>query len=395
MSAVIVDGLILVLVLAFAALGYAHGFIQSVSSFVGVVIGVLVGIRLAVLVGRHIDAAATRIGVVMAIVVLCAIAGQTIANYGARFVRLRLRRTSLSRLDRVLGGVVSAVVAVFLCWTIALPLAGSPIPRLSAAIKDSRLMPLIDEAMPPAARDLYAAMRNAVTVDGLPDVVGPLSTTDATPVSAPQSGLPSTPAIVAAGKSIVKVEGLASTCSLIIDGSGFVFAEHRVMTNAHVVAGTSSVKVRIGSSSYPATVVYDDEQTDVAVLDVPDMPLTPLAINTVRLPHNADIVVAGYPGGGAYQTQAGKVRSSGYVTGPTFRGTGTVARDVYSLAAKVIKGNSGGPLLDSSGAVVGLIFASAADNSDVGYALTQPEFAVAVAKGQAATAPVSSGACYG
>ena len=133
--------------------------------------------------------------------------------------------------------------------------------------------------MPGAARNLYASIRQSVAAGGLPDVLGPFGVSDAVEVSPPDPGLPSTQAIVTAGKSVVKVEGSAPSCSRIIDGSGFVVSPQHVMTNSHVVAGTTSVKLKTVSGTYDATVVYNDESTDLAVLYAPKLQLPALTVN--------------------------------------------------------------------------------------------------------------------
>ncbi len=391
----IVDAIVVVLVGCFAALGYHHGLIQSMASFVGFVVGLVIGIRLAVFVGSRIDTVATRIGAVVAVLVLFAIGGQALANFVGIRIKKSVRWSSARRVDRVLGGLVSATIAVLLCWVVALPLAVSTSPQVSAAIKSSKLLPLIDDVVPNSARDLYASVKQSISSQGLPDVLGPLTRSTAVEVGPPKAGLPSTPAIVQAGKSVVKVQGTADQCSRIIDGSGFVFAPERVLTNSHVIAGTSSVEVQTVNGVRDATVVYDDEQTDVAVLKVPGLTLPSLPINPKRAVFDDDAVVAGYPGGGAYDAQAAKIRTSGEISGPNFRDTGTVVRDVYALKAHVIKGNSGGPLLAPDGSVLGVVFASATDNSEVGYALTQGQVSGALATGAKATKQVDTRSCAG
>ena len=331
----------------------------------------------------------------MAALVLCAIGGQAIANVIGVKLKKRIHWTSARHADRILGGAISAVIAILLCWIVALPLAASSAPRVSAAIKSSKVLPVIDGVMPDRAGELYASIKQSISNQGLPDVLGPLARSNAVDVGTSEPGLPSTAAIVQAGKSVVKVQGTAKSCSLIIAGSGFVFAPERVMTNAHVVAGTSSIEVQTVDGNLDAEVVYVDEQTDVAVLRVPGLKLPALMVNRSRAASNDDAVVAGYPAGGPYSAQAAKIRTSGAISGPNFRDTGTVVRDVYVLKAHVIKGNSGGPLLAPDGSVIGVIFASATDNAEVGYALTQDQVANALTDGAKAKDAVYAGACHG
>ena len=70
-------------------------------------------------------------------------------------------------------------------------------------------------------------------------------------------------------------------------------------------------------------------------------------------------------------------------------------RDVYALRAEVRSGNSGGPLLDPQGRVVGLVFAASVDDPSTGYALTPDEVRPALDAGRTAEAAVSTGSCTG
>lgn len=389
----IVDAIIVVAVVGFAVSGYLHGLISSVASFLGFVVGLIIGIRLAVLFGARIESSSTRIAVVLVVIIALGAAGQFLFSYLAGRLRRRMTWEPARAVDRVLGGLVSAVAAVVVCWLLAVPLAGSPLPAVSSAVKDSALVKVIDDGMPRPLGGLYGALQQLLANQGLPDVVDPLNSTSARSVGPPEPGLAGTAPITAARPSIVKVHGRADSCSRVIDGSGFVFAKDRIMTNAHVLAGTSSVEIETVDGTFAAVPVYIDEDVDIAVLKTSGFDRPPLALADAPVRAGADVVVAGHPGGGDYQAQAARVRGSGRVTGPTFRRDDTVVRDVYALRAEVIPGNSGGPLLAPDGRVLGVVFASAADNPDVGYALTDAEIQAAVQAGATRTQPVATGAC--
>jgi len=70
-----------------------------------------------------------------------------------------------------------------------------------------------------------------------------------------------------------------------------------------------------------------------------------------------------------------------------------VQRDVYALFGQVRAGNSGGPLLATDGSVLGVVFASAIDDPDTGYALTATEVSDTITTGGAAKATVGTGEC--
>jgi S1-C subfamily serine protease len=193
--------------------------------------------------------------------------------------------------------------------------------------------------------------------------------------------------------SVVKISGVAPSCSRQIDGSGFVYADERVMTNAHVLAGVSDPIVSAEGEEYDATTVYVDEETDVAVLAVPGLPQVPLTFVDGPAEPGDDAIIMGYPGGGDLFVGPARVRDQGDISGPDFRNTRTVVRDVYALFGEVRAGNSGGPLFDPEGRVLGVVFASAIDDPQTGYALTADEVAEAARTGQQATAEAATGPC--
>jgi hypothetical protein len=101
----------------------------------------------------------------------------------------------------------------------------------------------------------------------------------------------------------------------------------------------------------------------------------------------------GYPGGGDFFVGPARVRDRGEISGPDFRDTRTVVRDVYALFGDVRAGNSGGPLFAPDGSVLGVVFASAIDDPSTGYALTAQQVAAAARTGSTAQGEVGTGPC--
>lgn len=389
-----IDLLIVAFALVFAISGYRHGLITSAASFVGFLIGVLIGAQFAGPLAETItDSAIAR--VIIALVVVFGLAGLGQFGVGLLGARLRKRVTwEPARLvDSLLGTVVSALTVLIVAWVVATPLAGSPFPSLASQVRQSQVLQAVDGAMPNGVRTLYTSLRDSLTRQGLPDVLDPLTQTIVPDVDAPDESLLASPVVAAVEGSVVKVSGDAPSCSRGITGSGFVFAEERVMTNAHVLAGVDDPRVEAEGETYAATIVYIDEPTDIAVLDVPDLPQVPLAFSTAPLDSGDDALIMGYPGGGPLTVGPARVRALGDITGPDFRSQSTVTRDVYSLYGQVRSGNSGGPLLAPDGSVVGVVFAAAIDDPQTGYALSAAQVSGAIAAGGGPTAEVDSGAC--
>ena len=111
-------------------------------------------------------------------------------------------------------------------------------------------------------------------------------------------------------RSVVKVRGVAQSCSRRIEGSGFVYATDRVMTNAHVVAGTKSTTVEVNGSQKKAIVVAYDPDRDLAVLYVKGLnaPVDALRRRRKAVETNADAIVIGYPLDGPYNAQSARIR---------------------------------------------------------------------------------------
>ena len=198
-----------------------------------------------------------------------------------------------------------------------------------------------------------------------------------------------------AKRSIVKVVGTAPGCGKVLEGSGFVFGRHRVMTNAHVVGGVDEPTVQVGGEGrrYDAKVVLYDWQRDIAVLDVPSLNAPALRFARADADSGKSAIVAGFPENGGYDVRSARIRGRIQANGPDIYHRGTVGRDVYSLYATVRQGNSGGPLLTPSGEVYGVVFAKSLDDSRTGYALTADEVSEDISKGRTAERQVDSQGC--
>jgi S1-C subfamily serine protease len=167
-----------------------------------------------------------------------------------------------------------------------------------------------------------------------------------------------------------------------------------MITNAHVVAGTDKVQVEtFDSGLLDATVVSYDPETDVAILKVPGLraPVLPLAPRPATTGSSG--LVLGYPHDGPYTASAARVRDRINLRGPDIYNASTVVRNVYTVRAVVRSGNSGGPLLDGSGQVLGLVFGAAVDNDQTGFVLADNEIADDIAAAPNRSAAVSTGVC--
>jgi len=164
------------------------------------------------------------------------------------------------------------------------------------------------------------------------------------------------------------------------------------MSNAHVVAGADSVTIEADGKTYDAGVVSYDPNADISILDVPNLPITPLQFAEQPAPKGTDAVVMGYPGGGDFLATPARVREIIELNGPDIYRSTTVTREVYTVRGTVRQGNSGGPMINRAGKVLGVVFGAAVDDADTGFVLTAKEVERQLAK-VGNTQRVATGTC--
>jgi S1-C subfamily serine protease len=178
----------------------------------------------------------------------------------------------------------------------------------------------------------------------------------------------------------------------VLEGTGFVIAPNRVMSNAHVVAGSDSVTVEAEGKTYEATVVSYDPDADISILDVPTLPQPPLVFADQPAKTGTDAVVLGFPGGGDFVATPARVREIIELSGPDIYKSKTVNREVYTIRGIVRQGNSGGPMINRAGQVIGVVFGAGVDDNDTGFVMTTDEVSRQLAK-IGNTSKVPTGAC--
>lgn len=377
----------------FAVSGYRQGFVVGVLSFVGFLGGGVLGAQVAPSLARSGPLAGfPQAGVGLLVVFAAASLGQLLATLIGGALRNRLTWRPARVVDALAGAGVSVVGLLLVAWLVGTAVASSPFTTLASQVRRSQVLTNVDALVPRGARTLFSSFRRLVDDRGFPEVFGGLVPTQVRPIEPPDPTVAGSQAVAAARSRVFKITGVAPSCSRRIEGTGFLFAPGRVMTNAHVLAGVTSPSVEAGGQMFGATVVLYDSDRDVAVLSVPGLSRPPLAFAGPAAPGKSAIVV-GYPQDGPFRADAARIRGTQAARGPDIYQARTVTRQIYAIRARVRPGNSGGPLLDTAGAVYGVVFAAAADDPETGYALTAREVAVDAAAGRAATAPVSTRGC--
>ncbi|RCV49854.1 MarP family serine protease, partial [Marinitenerispora sediminis] len=341
------DAVLIVLVVVFALSGYRQGFIVGVLSFAGFIGGgVLAALGTPHLIQRIVHQPGQQALIAIAVVFLAAAMGQFVASYIGALVRNRVTWNSARVLDAMGGALVSGVSVLLVAWLIGSAVANSAIPVINSQVQNSRVLQAVDSAMPDAAYLWFSKFRRIVDQSAFPQVFSGLGSGEPAEVAPPDPDVLNTQGLRDASQSVVKVLGTAPSCQRRVEGTGFVYAPERIMTNAHVVAGVQEdlrVVTRSGQQ-LTATVVLYDPQQDIAVLDVPGLQLTPLSFEE-QASKGDDAVVAGYPRNQGFTVVPARIRAEQTARGPDFYHSQQVSREIYQVRAVVQPGNSGGPLL--------------------------------------------------
>jgi S1-C subfamily serine protease len=137
-------------------------------------------------------------------------------------------------------------------------------------------------------------------------------------------------------------------------GSGFAVDENHILTNAHVVDGARKIDAASDRFTVPAEVVLADPRNDIALLRVERaLPATARFRSAIDIHLGEDVIVLGFPLQGLLGS--GPTATGGNVSALCGIGNDT---SVLQFSAPIASGNSGGPILDQSGLVVGLVHAS-------------------------------------
>jgi S1-C subfamily serine protease len=383
-----VDWVIVAFCFLLAIYGYLQGFIVGVLSLFGFALGAFIGTRIGPLLlpaGSH-SQYAPLFGLLGAL-----LAGGVLAS-GFEGVglhaRARIRLPGLRTLDGLLGAALTACVGLGIAWIVgAVALDSTTSASFKTKLERSQILRGLDELLPPSGPILHALAR----FDPLPALHGPVAN-----VPQPTPAILHSHAVRTAAPSVVRIVGTA--CGLGVEGSGWVAAPGIVVTNAHVVAGENDTRVEVAGNApgLPAQAIDFDPHNDIAILHVPGLAARPLSL-APSAPSGTSVAILGYPEDGPFDAGSGRIGDTVDIDTEDAYGNGPVLRSVTEFLGRVRPGNSGGPLVDSSGHVVATVFAAltGASKSGAGFAvpdtLVQQHLKVAEARGAA----VGTGPCAG
>jgi S1-C subfamily serine protease len=397
----LLDLILIALIAAFAVAGYRQGFIIGVLSLAGFFVGVTLGAVIAPSVSRALARSLSLQAFIAILVVFgMAVLGMMVASGLGVAVRSRLTGRPATLIDSLGGAAVNVLAVLIVAWLIGSFVDNAPFPTISRQVNGSEVLRTVDRVMPHDTLNLpvFPQLRRLLANGLYTQVFSAIGEENGANVPAPDLNLLKSASISAAmfrvEPSIVKIMGVASSCSLEIEGSGFVISPHHVLTNAHVVAGVTGGPTVFATNGarYPARVVLYDPKDDLAVLDVPGLTASPLTF-APSAPDGTNALVAGYPLNHGFTVRPARVGRGENAYGSNIYQTSFVNRQIYPIRAQIEPGNSGGPLLSVSGQVYGVVFAASTSMADTGYALTASEVAGDATAGSTETVPVSTQAC--
>ena len=276
------DWLLVGLVLLYALSGYWQGFVTGAFATAGLLLGGLIGVWLAPFaLGDAAPSLLVSLGALFIVIVSASI-GQALLQFGGARIRDHIRWQPVRALDAVGGAALSAAAVLLVSWALGVAVSGSGITGITAQVRNSAVLGQVDQVLPAAADDLLGAFNDVVGAGFFPRYLEPFAPERIVGVRPGPERILTDPDVEDAEASVLKIRG-NNSCGRGVEGSGFVYADGRVMTNAHVVAGVPDPEVEINGDAVSAEVVHYDPDLDVAVLAVDTSGLPALELRPDRV----------------------------------------------------------------------------------------------------------------
>ena len=370
----LVDGLIVVFLIVSAIVGWQRGALTSFLALIGLVAGGVIGITIAPHTMALTNNPTWKPLVGLIGVAVLALVGHSAATVAGQYLANRFRSPKVVGVDAGLGAVLQVVATMVVIWMLTVPLASTKPGQINDALRDSSLLAATSQVMPPVAARVPAYLAQMLNESGMPVIPAPNAT-----AQQPADNRPPNPnsinskMVEATRPSVVRVLGEAPQCERLLQGTGFTAAPNTIITNAHVVAGTDKVTIETVAGVAEASVVYYNPQEDIAVLHSPELPLKPLEMPREPVAPGTETVVMGFPESGPFSAEAGRVANRLIIDGPDIYGATRIEREAYAVRGSIRQGNSGGPMVDLNGKVLGVVFGQSMEDSKLGYVLTNEQ----------------------
>lgn len=384
------DLFIILFLVAAVIRGTEVGFVRQFCSTVGFFTGLFLGAWVNGLVSGSVGTPGAKALLALLIVVGSALMFMIFGEYFGLMAKLRLRDARLTnRADKVLGAALSVVTLLAAVWLGATILRAVPDSGWQRQVRNSRVIAVLESRLP-SGPEVLSQLGHLIDPNSFPQVFTGLEPALKTDAPLPDMG-ELNPAVQKVRPSVVKIEG--EGCNSIVEGSGFVAGDNLVVTNAHVVAGVDKPFVLDQGGRHKARVVLFDPDMDVAILRANNLTGKPLPLDSETAPNGTPAAVLGYPSGAGFTAGPGVLLETFQARGRNIYNQGQTVREVYSVKANIVHGNSGGPLIDKDGEVIGVIFAKSVNYASVGYALTIAQVLDKINEARGLTAQVSTRSC--
>lgn len=384
----IIDIAILIFCISALYRGREIGFVRQLCSTAGFFGGLFLGAYLQQYTVRIAHTDSARTAVTLLTTLGCALILLSIGEYIGIKLKRKVLLKPINRFDNGFGGILSIISLLLTVWLTAAIISSLPFPSVQSALRSSSIVSGLNRILP-SAPVIISDLGRLVDPNGFPQVfIG--NEPSPSNVSVPSLG-DLQAAVNRDRASVVKIEGQG--CGGVVEGSGFVSGSNLIATNAHVVAGIKHPYVQDDNGTHSSTVIWFDPSLDFAILRVSNLSGHSLVISDKQAPIGTPGAVLGYPGGGSFSAKPAAISNQFTATGRDIYGQGSTTRSVYELHADIIPGNSGGPLVNKDGVVIGVIFAESTSYPHIGYALTSEQITGAINQATADNQAVSTGRC--
>jgi S1-C subfamily serine protease len=391
-----IDFFIAAAILIFGWIGFRRGTLRMVLSIIGLLVGGALGAvatpSLQSLISSSAFGFKPTIGLTS--IILGASLGMFLFGILGGFLRVVLLPFPFMKtIDSLIGFALAVVAVASISSTLSSAAQVIPNRTVNNLFAQSRVISEIDKYLPDRFKNMAQKIQNIITDSPLPEVFRNMVESRIIP-SQLEGEIEIPESVKKSIASIVRIDGIAESCSAAMVGTGFIIANERVITNAHVVAGVRDPVVTLSNNSTQlgGKVIAIDREKDVAIIFVPGLTGEKLTFIGPVTPNEIGFVV-GYPNGGNLRTSSVSVSAEFESLGVDIDGNREARRDVIVFGGDVRPGNSGGPLLNNQGQVLGMVFAADEQDKKTGYALAPSEVAKIVSETSLETNEIETGAC--
>lgn len=388
MGITILDVILVVVLLGFLIAGLRKGVWATLGGVFGFLVGATAAFFAIPLVASWVADPLWRVIAVLAAAIVLVAAGHGLGSAAGAEVQRMFRSRAVRGISSLIGGVVNVVVAVFVIALLSFSVSAMGFPAVNQAMKQSTVLSTIDSAVPEQAESWFAQVRSAVLESDIPEIA------QLVPEPAdPPENQDLNEAGAASAASVGRITGVAEQCGQSQSGSGFAVSPTRVLTNAHVIAGVAEPAVEMPDGEVlSGRAVHFDPASDLALIAVDGLDVAPLGISE-GIDVGESGYVMGYPAGGPFSAGSAVVQARDVSAVNNIYGSSPRPLEIFQLSADVRQGNSGGPLIDQSGDVAGVVFARAVEGSNVGFAITADQAGDVLTDPERYSETVSTGQC--